>query len=335
MLAVTILGNNSALSMHDRHQTSQVVTADDQLFLVDCGESTQSQMQRYKIKKSKINHIFISHLHGDHYYGLPGLLNTYSLTNRIEALHVYATPALKDVIELQMKVADASFSFEFIFHPITEAGILLELSGITVSCFAVTHRIPCWGFLFKEKEKPRGPDDFSEVVPSPVAVTEKKEPYMEKLAEFLSTLTSSKCLSDISLLMNSECQNCRYFLNKVNDYFVQKHLEYDFSTDFSDDKLSSTALGTNVNLEDGVKEHENYIDGSKRLFKSVDPYIHDDIDTQKRQAEIIGLNKENGTYKWYTISVPLTPDHKQEDIQKIYHKIELLKTDNPKYIFIY
>jgi ribonuclease Z len=155
MLAVTILGNNSALSMHDRHQTSQVVTADDQLFLVDCGESTQSQMQRYKIKKSKINHIFISHLHGDHYYGLPGLLNTYSLTNRIEALHVYATPALKDVIELQMKVADASFSFEFIFHPITEAGILLELSGITVSCFAVTHRIPCWGFLFKEKEKPR------------------------------------------------------------------------------------------------------------------------------------------------------------------------------------
>ena len=95
MLAVTILGNNSALSMHDRHQTSQVVTTDDQLFLVDCGESTQLQMQRYKIRKSKINHIFISHLHGDHYYGLPGLLNTYSLTNRIEALHVYATPELK------------------------------------------------------------------------------------------------------------------------------------------------------------------------------------------------------------------------------------------------
>jgi ribonuclease Z len=155
MLAVTILGNNSALSMHDRHQTSQVVTTDDQLFLVDCGESTQLQMQRYKIRKSKINHIFISHLHGDHYYGLPGLLNTYSLTNRIEALHVYATPELKEVIDLQLKVASSSFSFEFIFHPITEAGTLLDLAGITVSCFAVTHRIPCWGFIFKEKEKPR------------------------------------------------------------------------------------------------------------------------------------------------------------------------------------
>lgn len=155
MLAVTILGNNSALSMHDRHQTSQVVTTDDQLFLVDCGESTQLQMQRFKIKKSKINHIFISHLHGDHYFGLPGLLNSYSLTNRIEALHLYATPALKEVIDLQMKVSESTFSFELIFHPITEAGILLDLPGITVSCFAVTHRIPCWGFLFKEKEKPR------------------------------------------------------------------------------------------------------------------------------------------------------------------------------------
>ena len=172
MLAVTILGNNSALSMHDRHQTSQVVTTDDQLFLVDCGESTQLQMQRYKIRKSKINHIFISHLHGDHYYGLPGLLNTYSLTNRVDALHVYATPELKEVIDLQMKVANSSFSFEFIFHPITKAETLLDLPGISVSCFAVTHRIPCWGFLFKEKEKPRkinieklnqlnvSPDDF-------------------------------------------------------------------------------------------------------------------------------------------------------------------------------
>jgi ribonuclease Z len=172
MLAVTILGNNSALSMHDRHQTSQVVTTEDQLFLVDCGESTQLQMQRYKIRKSKINHIFISHLHGDHYYGLPGLLNTYSLTNRIEALHVYATPELKDVLDLQLKVANSSFSFEFIFHPITEAGTLLDLATITVSCFAVSHRIPCWGFIFKEKAKPRkinieklnqlnvSPDDF-------------------------------------------------------------------------------------------------------------------------------------------------------------------------------
>lgn len=154
MLAVTILGNNSALSMHDRHQTAQVVTASDQLFLVDCGESTQTQMQRYKIRKSKINHIFISHLHGDHYYGLPGLLNTYTLNNRTEPLHLYATPALKEVLDLLLKVSGSSFGFEFIFHPITESAILLDLPGITVSCFPVAHRIACWGFLFTVKEKP-------------------------------------------------------------------------------------------------------------------------------------------------------------------------------------
>lgn len=154
MLAVTILGNNSALSMHDRHQTAQVVTANDQLFLLDCGESTQIQMQRYKIRKSKINHIFISHLHGDHYYGLPGLLNTFTLNNRTAPLHLYATPALKDVLDLMLKVSGSSFGFEFIFHPITETGILLDLPGITVACFPVAHRIACWGFLFTVKEKP-------------------------------------------------------------------------------------------------------------------------------------------------------------------------------------
>lgn len=165
MLALTILGNNSALSMHDRHQTAQVVTSDDQLFLIDCGESTQNQLHRYKVRKSKINHIFISHLHGDHYYGLAGLLNTYSLTNRKDPLHLYATPILKDIIDLQMKASASEFNFEFHFHPITEAATILDLPGIKVSCFPVTHKIPCWGFLFQEKEKPRKID---------VALAEKK-----------------------------------------------------------------------------------------------------------------------------------------------------------------
>ena len=153
MLAVTILGNNSALSMHDRHQTAQIVTTEDQLFLVDCGEATQLQMERYKIKKSKINHIFISHLHGDHYYGLPGLLNTFTLTNRTTPLHLYATPELKELIDLQLRVSSSSFGFEFNFHPITTAETLLDLPGISVDCFPVSHRIPCWGFIFKTKGK--------------------------------------------------------------------------------------------------------------------------------------------------------------------------------------
>lgn len=154
MLSVTILGNNSALSMHDRHQTAQIVRADDQLFLIDCGESTQNQMQRYKIKRSRINHIFISHLHGDHYFGLPGLLNTFNLTNRKDPLHIYATPELKTIIELQHQAANSDPGFPMHFHPLTVAGPVVELPGLTISCFPVYHRIPCWGFRFDKKGKP-------------------------------------------------------------------------------------------------------------------------------------------------------------------------------------
>ncbi|TAH05200.1 MAG: MBL fold metallo-hydrolase, partial [Sphingobacteriales bacterium] len=81
MFAVTILGNNSALPMHDRHPTAQVLTVDDQTFLIDCGEGTQVQMNRFKIRRSRISHIFISHRHGDNYFGLFGLLNSFSLIN--------------------------------------------------------------------------------------------------------------------------------------------------------------------------------------------------------------------------------------------------------------
>ena len=155
MLALTILGNNSALSIKNRHQTAQILTKDDQLFLIDCGESTQIQMQRYQIKKSKINHIFISHLHGDHYFGLPGLLNSYSLTNRKEPLNLYGPPQLIQIIKLIQEVADSTLGYELIFHPLTKDEIILDLQSLTVSCFPVSHRIPCWGFVFKEKNRLR------------------------------------------------------------------------------------------------------------------------------------------------------------------------------------
>ena len=158
MLAVTILGNNSALPMHDRHPTAQVVTTEDHLFLVDCGEATQIQMNRYKIRRSRINHIFISHLHGDHYFGLVGLLNSYNLTSRTDELHVYAPAPLKEILDLQFQAADTTLSFPFHFHTLGEPGLLLDEKKITVHSFRVTHRIPCWGFLFREKAKPRKVD---------------------------------------------------------------------------------------------------------------------------------------------------------------------------------
>ena len=116
MLAVTILGNNSALPAFDRHPTAQVVTMEDQIFLVDCGEGTQMQMAKYKIRRSKINHIFISHLHGDHYFGLIGLLTSMGLLGRTQDLHIHAPPALEDIIGLQLRVADIHLPYPLHFH---------------------------------------------------------------------------------------------------------------------------------------------------------------------------------------------------------------------------
>lgn len=150
MLAVTILGNNSALPAFDRHPTAQVVTMDDHVFLVDCGEGTQMQMSRYKIRRSKINHIFISHLHGDHYFGLIGLITSMGLLGRTQDLNLYASAALKDIIDLQLKVADIKLPFTLHFHPLVATGTIVRESKLEVICFPVYHRIECWGFRFQE-----------------------------------------------------------------------------------------------------------------------------------------------------------------------------------------
>ncbi|HTD94630.1 MAG TPA: ribonuclease Z [Chitinophagaceae bacterium] len=155
MLAVTILGNNSAVPAFDRHPTSQVVTLNGFSFLVDCGEGTQIQMINYRIRRSKISHIFISHLHGDHYFGLVGLINSFSLLSHQQELHIFAPAGLKEIIEIQLKVADTRLCYPLHFHTITGPATLLDNEKLQVKCFPTEHRIECYGFSFHEKKKPR------------------------------------------------------------------------------------------------------------------------------------------------------------------------------------
>ncbi|HEX8332026.1 MAG TPA: ribonuclease Z [Segetibacter sp.] len=155
MFGVTILGNNSALPAYDRHPTAQVVTLDQFQFLIDCGEGTQMQLSRYKIRRSRINHIFISHLHGDHYFGLIGLITSMGLLGRETDLHLYASAPLKEILDLQFKAADTRLPFTLHFHPLEKEGTIIEDAKFSVDCFKVHHRIECWGFLFREKKKPR------------------------------------------------------------------------------------------------------------------------------------------------------------------------------------
>jgi ribonuclease Z len=158
MFSVTILGNNSAVPAFNRHPTSQVVSMNGNNFLVDCGEGTQIQMINYKIRRSKISHIFISHLHGDHYFGLVGLINSFGLLNRIQDLHVFGPPLLKDIIELQLKAANTVLPYQLFFHAIEKEGILVENDKFLINCFKTDHRIECHGFVFKEKKNPRRVD---------------------------------------------------------------------------------------------------------------------------------------------------------------------------------
>jgi len=155
MFAVTILGNNSAVPAFNRHPTSQVVTLNGSNYLVDCGEGTQIQLINYKIRRSKISHIFISHLHGDHYFGLIGLINSLGLLNHQQELHVFGPSPLKEIIELQLKVADTKLPFAMHLHTISNATTLLDDDNVTVKCFRTNHRIECYGFAFAEKKQPR------------------------------------------------------------------------------------------------------------------------------------------------------------------------------------
>jgi len=141
--------------MYGRHPTSQILNFNEQLFLIDCGEGTQMQLFRYGIKSSRINHIFISHLHGDHYLGLIGLLSSQHLVGRQSELHLYGSPALKEILDLQFKHADTRLRYPLVFHPTNacQQEVIFENTHLRVHSFPLRHRIPCTGFRFDEKWK--------------------------------------------------------------------------------------------------------------------------------------------------------------------------------------
>ena len=155
-MKVTILGNNSALPAYGRHPTAQAVSVYGEVLLIDCGEGTQIQMQKYDLRWRSMHHIFISHLHGDHYFGLPGLITSMSLLGRTAPLHLYAPGPLKPIIESILAVADSVLSYPFYFHPLPDTtALLVDDSAFSVTCFPVDHRIQCHGFLVERKTRGR------------------------------------------------------------------------------------------------------------------------------------------------------------------------------------
>jgi len=154
---VYILGSSSATPIYQRHPTAQILNIHEKLFLVDCGEGTLIQLNRYHIRFHRINHIFISHLHGDHYLGLMGLLSTMHLQGRSDDLHVYSQPELKEMIDIQMLHSQTHLRYNIVWHfldPKNPAKIYDD-DDLEVFTIVLSHRIPCTGFLFREKPKLR------------------------------------------------------------------------------------------------------------------------------------------------------------------------------------
>jgi len=151
--SLTVLGSSSALPTSSRYPTAHLLDVNERFFLIDCGEGTQMQLRKYKIKFSKINHIFISHLHGDHYFGLFGLLSSLSLLGRTNPLHLYSHKELETILNFQFKSFPLNFKINFHHLPENTSEIIFEDKQITVRSFPLKHRIASCGFIFREKPK--------------------------------------------------------------------------------------------------------------------------------------------------------------------------------------
>lgn len=154
---LTILGANSAIPTISKNPTSQVLSVNQSLYLIDCAEGTQVQMRRYHVKMQRIEAVFISHMHGDHYFGLIGLLNTMSLLGRTKEIVIYGPPVLKEIIDIQLKAADTYLSFPWKFVPLRygKSECIHEDAFASVYTIPLEHRIDCNGFKFVEKKAKR------------------------------------------------------------------------------------------------------------------------------------------------------------------------------------
>lgn len=154
---ITILGSSGALPAYGRYPSSQLVEIKNRYFLVDCGEGAQMQLMRYQSNLHRISHILISHLHGDHYLGLMGLIFTMHLLRRTNDLHLYSHRGLDDIITAHLRHSHSVPSFKIIFHPLEKdlQETIFEDDSLMIQTIPLQHKIRCSGFLFKEKIKPR------------------------------------------------------------------------------------------------------------------------------------------------------------------------------------
>lgn len=243
---VTILGSGSAVPTSWHNPSSQVVNYNGKQFMIDCGEGTQMQMIRYKIKNKNLDHIFISHLHGDHFYGLIGLINSFHLMRREKPLHIYASKELKGLIDFHLDITNTTLVYDIEYHFLEHAQdkTLYEDKFLTITSFPLLHSIAVWGFLVKEKTGRRRLDK---------AFVKKYNPSLEELSAIIEggdyTSPEGELLKhiDISLPPNKArsfayCSDTA-FLESTAEYVKGVDLLYHESTfDNANEKLAEQTL---------------------------------------------------------------------------------------------
>ncbi|WP_199120828.1 ribonuclease Z [Pedobacter sp. ASV28] len=154
---ITILGSSSATPVYNRNPSAQLLNCNEKFYLIDCGEGTQQQLIKYGFKASKIDYIFISHLHGDHFFGLVGLLSSLHLNGRIKPLNIFAPRAIKEILELQFEHSDTRLRYQINYYAINplKPEKIFQNNDVTVETIILNHRIPCTGFKFTEKKRLR------------------------------------------------------------------------------------------------------------------------------------------------------------------------------------
>ncbi len=264
ILGVTILGNNSALPAYGRHPTAQLLTTPEEMFLIDCGEGTQMRLAELKVKHGRISRILISHLHGDHFFGLIGLINTWNLLQRTHPLTVHGPAELEELINYQLNLSGTKLSYAISFQVNgPEEELVYEGKTVKVYAFPVQHRLPCWGYRFEGKTTRRKLD-----VEKALAAGVPKE--------FFKNLTLGEDYADAStgrVVSNSEVTlpprqpasyaysadtvfhlpNCRYFRGVDLLYHESTYLSAD--EDLAAARFHSTAAqAASIALQAGVKK---------------------------------------------------------------------------------
>jgi ribonuclease Z len=154
---ITILGSSSATPVYNRNPTAQLLNCNEKFYLIDCAEGTQQQLIKFNIKGSKIDYVFISHLHGDHYFGLIGLLSSMHLNGRLKPIQIFAPAPLLEILELQFKHSDTQLRYAIEFTAVTAdvPQVVFENADLVVETIILNHRIPCTGYKFTQKKRLR------------------------------------------------------------------------------------------------------------------------------------------------------------------------------------